>query len=175
MQVLNETIEHFVQEHFVEQDASIVVRDLIRTLQLRGIEFEMLGVSREELIQKLISSTAASQSQGKHSRREVQPQRARIEARRRLNERVRSAAKQLLNELGMKPGGRKLAALFREVGADSNLTAAVVLLNTAVMEYLGVGSKERDLLTEEQLRGAHDNMDQIIDVVAAKARSKAKE
>ena len=72
---------------------------------------------------------------------------------------LESGAKQLLNALGMTPGGRRLAKLFPQAGANSDLTAAIVLVNMEIQKYLDVGSAECDLLTEEQLRHAHDGMD----------------
>jgi len=41
------------------------------------------------------------------------------------------------------------------------------------MEYLKTGHNERDLLTTEQLVRAHDNIDSLIDSVAAKVRKKS--
>lgn len=176
MDVIEEAIVHFVQDHFVPEDAKIVVDDLIQAMQMRGIDFEAFGLSREDLETKLIQSYSQSQSQkrGNLNRLQVSPQEARKTARQRLKERVHSAAKQLLNELQLKIGGFDLPKHFPSTTATANLPAAIILINRAVLEYLKVGARERDLLTENQFKNAHDNMDEIIDKLAAEIRKKMK-
>jgi len=92
-----------------------------------------------------------------------------------LNERVRSGAKQLLVDLGFKAGGRRLAMLFPGLQTSADLPTAIVLLNNEVNQFLGVGSEERALLSEQQSRSAHDQMDSLIDAVATAVRKKLKD
>ncbi len=172
MEVIEEAIVHFVQDHFVPEDTRIAVEDLIQTMQMRGIDFEVFGLSREELETKLMQSYLQAQKRGTLSKLQVSPQEARKAARRRLDERVRSAAKQLLNELQLKIGGLDLPKHFPSTTASANLPAAIILINRAVLEYLHVCSRERDLLTENQLKNAHDNMDEIIDKLVSEIRKK---
>jgi hypothetical protein len=68
--------------------------------------------------------------------------------------------------------GFDLPRLFASTGATNNLAAAIVLLNQAVIEFLGVGPDERDALTTEQLKQAHDRMDEIIDRIATTVRGR---
>jgi superfamily II DNA or RNA helicase len=171
MVVLEETIAHYVKDRFLPEDASAVLDDLINALSLRGVSLDELGVTRDEL-EKRIGETAGREARGKVLEQSVQPQRARQQARKRLEERVRSASKQLLNELEMSVVGFDLPKRFPQTGTTNNIAAAIILLNMQVMEYLKVGPDERDLLTTEQLIQAHDNIDAIIDAVAAKVRNK---
>jgi superfamily II DNA or RNA helicase len=171
MQVLDEKIEYFIQEHFLELlDAQVMVSDLKRTLELRGFDLDTFGITSEQLAKRLLERSL--EARGRLSDVPVQPQRARQEARRRLDERVKSGAKQLLNALSMTPGGRRLVKLLPQTGANSDLPAAIVLVNMEIQKYLDVGSAERDLLTEEQLRHAHDGMDTIIDRIVAAVKAK---
>ena len=171
MQVLDEQIEHFTQEHFLDfTDASVMVKDLVHAMELRGFDLEMLGLTEEQIANRLLEKGPLIQ--GKVAVTMVQPQRARQEAQRRLNERVKSGAKQLLNELGFKAGGRRLAMLYPNLQARADLPAAIMLLNTEVKRFLNVGSEERGLLTAQQSRAAHDEMDSLIDNVAAAVRAK---
>jgi superfamily II DNA or RNA helicase len=173
MQVLDEQIERYVQEHFLDRaEAAIVVKDLVRAMAVRGFDLADLGVTEEQLAERLLARNV--QVSGRVEPSPVQPQRARQEAQRRLDERVRSGAKQLLNELGFKTGGRKLAMLFPHFQAVADLPVAIILMNNEVNRFLGVGSEERGLLTEEQARTAHDAMDRLIDLVAAAVREKMK-
>lgn len=175
MDVIEEAIVHFIQDRFVPEDARLIVDDLIQAMNMRGIDFEALGLSREELEAKILKTHEEQQKRGKFTRLQVSPQEARKVARQRLDERVRSGAKELLNELQFKVGGFDLPKLFPSTTASANLPAAIILLNRAVLDYLKVGSKERDLLKEDQLRSAHDNMDEIIDTLAAEIRKKIEE
>ena len=173
MQVLDEQIEYFVQEHFIDvSDASIMVKDLVHAMELRGFDLGVLGLSEEQIANRLVERGA--KVQGKLAVAMVQPQRARQEAQRRLNERVRSGAKQLLNELGLKAGGRRLAMLYPTLQARADLPAAIILLNNEVKRFLEWAMRERGMMTEQQSRLAHDQMDSLIDNVAAAIRGKMK-
>jgi DNA repair protein RadD len=173
MVVLQETIAHYVKEKFLAEDAKAVIDDVLNAMALRGVDLATLGISREELEERIRTSITEGESRGKVLEQPVQPQKARLLARQRLDERVRSASKELLNELRCSIGGFELARLFPQTGATNNIAAAIVLLNLEVMEYLKTGHNERDLLTTEQLVQAHDNIDGLIDSVAAKVRKKS--
>ena len=162
MKVLEETIAYFVQESLLPEDKKALIDDLINALALRGVTIETLGLSREQLEEKYLEAHT-SQQIGKHENLPVQPQAARQEARKRLDERVRSGAKQLLNDLGISVVGFELPRRYPSFGAANNLAAAVILLNREVQIFLGVGGGDRRELTEEELKRAHDNIDILID------------
>lgn len=174
MDVIEEAIAHFVQDHFLPEDAKLMVDDLIQAMSMRGIDFESLGLTRNDLEQRLLEKYKETTRKGRFAKVQVSPQQSRKAARQRLDERIRSAAKQLLNELQLKVGGIDLPKLFPSTAAQANLPAAIILLNRAVLEYLNVGSRERDILTEEQLRKAHDNIDDIIDKLAKDIKDKSR-
>jgi len=172
MTVIEEAITHFVQERFLPEDAKLVVDDLISAMNLRGIDFDALGLTREDLEKRLLDVQKVSQKRERLQRLTVSPQEARKAARQRLNERVRSGAKELLNELGLSVGGYELPRMDTSTGAQANLPAAIILLNRAILDYLNVGPKERDILTSNQLEKAHDNIDEIIDDLSQTIRNK---
>ena len=99
MVVLEETIAHYVKERFLAEDVNAVADDVINALQLRGLDLTALGLSRESLESKIMGSMGSSSSSGLVIEQSVQPQRERQISRQRLQERVKSAAKELLNEL----------------------------------------------------------------------------
>jgi DNA repair protein RadD len=172
MIVLQETIAHYVRGKFLAEDAKAVIDDVINAMTLRGIDLASLGITREQLEENIRASITERDQKGKILEQPVQPQRARKLSRQRLDERIRSASKQLLNELKLNAGGFDLPKLFPQTGTTNNIAAAIVLLNLEVMEYLNAGPNERDLLSSEQLIKAHDNIDTLIDSVAAKVRAK---
>lgn len=172
MKVIKEQIDQVIEERFLKEESQLRVDDLISTLLLRGIDVEDLGMSREDLEVRLFNARVEQQVRKPHEPLPVQPQKARQVARRRLKERVLAAAKQLLNELSLPVSGFDLPRKFPGVSVN-NLTVAIVLLNTEVQLFLNVGKDERDLLSEDQLKRAHDSIDEIINRVAKKIRAKS--
>jgi hypothetical protein len=172
MVVLQETIAHYITEKFLAEDARAVADDVVNAMLLRGVDLASLGISRQELEARIRGSIAEGESKGRVLEQPVQPQKARQLARQRLDERIRSASKQLLNELKFSVTGFDLPRIFPSTGTTNNIAASIVLLNLEVMEYLKAGPSERDLLSADQLIQAHDNIDTLIDSVAAKVRAK---
>jgi len=174
MVVLDETIAHFIKEKFLPEDARAVVDDVVNAMALRGVDLSSLGLTRDELEQRIKTTLTEVEPKGKVLEQPVQPQKVRQVARQRLDERVRSAAKQLLNELAISVVGMELPRCYPQTGTTNNIAAAIVLLNLEIQLYLRAGPDERDLLTAEQLVDAHDNIDKLIDSIAEKFRAKRK-
>lgn len=174
MVVLEEVIAHYVKERFLPEDVRAMADDVIHAMNLRGLDLKSLGIDRESLEERIRAQFSRGQPSGTVIEQPVQPQRARQVAKQRLDERVGAAGKELLNELGLSIAGFDLPRVFPQTAATNNLAAAIVLLNLEVQSYLAVGSRERDILTTEQMLRAHDNMDTLIDAIAARFRQKRK-
>jgi superfamily II DNA or RNA helicase len=172
MVVLEEVIARVVSDRFLPEDISALVDDVIHAMNLRGLDLSSLGIDRARLEERIKTQFNQGQSAGKVTSQPVQPQRARQVAKLRLDERVRAGAKQLLNELGLRVVGFELPRAFPRVGTANNLAAAIVLLNLEVQAFLDANTNERDILTTEQMVRAHDEMDRLVDSVAAKYREK---
>ena len=82
MEVLEETIEHLIEKRLLPKDTEALTDEVIYLLKEKGLDLESLGLSRQKIVQSL------------ELRDQQQAQRACKQARRRLNERVRSAAKE---------------------------------------------------------------------------------
>jgi hypothetical protein len=174
MIVIEEVIARYVKERFLPEDVKAIADDVVNAMSLRGLDLRSLGIDREALEERIKAQFSQSQPVGKVIEHPVQPQRARQVAKQRLDERVGSGAKELLNELGLSVVGFDLPRVFPQTAATNNLAAAIVLLNLEVKAYLKAGSRERDILTTEQMVSAHDNMDKLVDAVAARFREKYK-
>lgn len=172
MVVLEETIAHYIKDRFLAEEVRAIADDVMAAIQLRGLDLTELGITREQLESRILAKSESSTSKGIVIEQPVQPQKERQVARQRLVERVNSGAKELLNELSISVPGRDLPRRFPQIRAINNLSAAIVLLNLQVQEFLGLGPNERDIATTEELKRAHDSMDKIIDAVAVKFRSK---
>ena len=172
MVVLEETIAHYIKDRFLAEEVGAIADDVIAAVQLRGLDLTELGITREELESRILAKSESATAKGIVIEQRVQPQKERQIARQRLDQRVKSGSKELLNELSISVIGRDLPRRFPQIGATNNLAAAIVLLNMQVQEFLGLGPNERDIATTEDLKRAHDSMDTIIDAVAVKYRSK---
>lgn len=164
MEVLEEIVERFVEVGFLPEARDALLDDVVHALNLGGIDLETLGLDREELGRRLVMQ-APKERTGVLAEIAVQPQRQRQEARRRLNERVRSAASEVLKGCGMGITGYQLPRLFPQLGSSNNLGAAIVLINRQVQSLLGTRSAERDLLALEELERAYRAMDEIVDTI----------
>lgn len=168
MEVLTEVVDRFVEVGFLDEDRAALVEDVLHALRVRGVDPDTLGLNRAELEERILGPSIRT---GEHLSATVTPQRRRQEARIRLTDRVRSAAKELLNELQIKVGGFELVKRYPKTGATNNLTAAIILLNQRVKVYAGVNSGERSELTSEELERAIRAMDELVDAVAIEVRT----
>jgi superfamily II DNA or RNA helicase len=167
MEVLAEVVERFVEVGFVPEMREAIVDDVVHALGLRGIDLETLGLDRKELSRR-IDEARPKERIGQLFSVPVQPQRARQEARRRLNERVQSAASEVLRALAWSIPGYELPRLFPGTGSRNNIAAAIVLLNREVQAHLKTSSAERDLLSLEELEDSYRAMDTFVDAVLAR-------
>lgn len=171
MEVLEETIEHLVENRLIPKDTEALTSEVVKLLESKGLDLAGLGLSRDLIAEQLELRRGDAGKVEAPSPMTVQPQKARQQARRRLNERVRSAGKQLLNHLRVPVKGKELLGLFPDTKASSNLALAIILLNREVKELLGVASKERRELSEQELKKAYNAIDELIDRAAAKVEA----
>lgn len=124
MVVLQETIAHYIQEKFLPEDAKAVIDDVVNAMALSGIDTVSLGVTREDLEERIKATISEGEQKGRVLEQPIQPQRGRQVARQRLDERIRSASKQLLNELKSSVGDSIFRAPFRKLGLRTTLLLA---------------------------------------------------
>lgn len=167
MQVLNELVERFVEERFLPESESMRLDELIAAIEVRGYSLGELGLTRGDLERRVAEQMAKKEPKiEKLETQAVQPQKAREEARRRLDERAKSAAAELLNELGLRVNGRELH------GSRPNLPAAIIRVNQGINARMGWGQQERDLALLEQLELAYNEIDAVIDELAQEYRAR---
>jgi DNA repair protein RadD len=171
MEVLQETIDRFVEVGFLPEARDALVDDVVHALTLRGIDLETLGLDRSQLAER-IQQRAPKERTGALTSIAVQPQRKRQETRRRLHERARSAASEVLKRCRLSITGFDLPRLFPELGSRNNLGAAIVLVNKSVQTFLGTRSAERDLLALEELERAYRAIDDLVDKVVSEVNSR---
>lgn len=161
MVVHKEIVDSFLQENFIDPDDETLLDEM------RGIA-ESLGFDAQDMVEALKKKNAEKIKAVEASAQfPVIPQRQRIEARRRLQEEVKRAAKLLLNRLGLTLPGRELAfKLATGKGiTGNNFAAAVQLINHEVNRSLGVEAGERNKLRTEDYQRAMSSLDEILNAL----------
>ena len=91
----------------------------------------------------------------------VQPQRELEEARKRLDEKAKRAAKQLLDKTNLPLEGTELTYKYKVTNATgkNNYTSAIIMVNLEISKTLG---KERKDASSEEFKQMSDGLDDII-------------
>jgi superfamily II DNA/RNA helicase len=163
MVVQNEIISHFIEQEYLDPMDDAVIDDLVQEFRRRGLDPEALGLSRENLRQRLIQARTRESMEPREI--PVTPQRRRQEARRRLNERSRALASRILNALGASINGRNIVMAYPALGGTNNFSAVIMLVNGAVNERLEADGGTRGEIPLERLEEVLEQIDQIGDDV----------
>lgn len=169
MVVQNEIISHFIQQEYLDPMDDAVIDDLVQEFRRRGLDPEALGLSRENLRQRLIQA----QTRENMVPREIPdtPQRRRQEARRRLNQRSRALASRILTALGASISGRNIVLAYPELRSANNYTAVIIIVG-AVNERLEADGGTRGEIPLERLEEVLEQIDQIGDDVQAQIQER---
>lgn len=170
MVVQNEIISHFIEQEYLDPMDDAVIDDLVQEFRRRGLDPEALGLSRENLRQRLIQARTRESMEPREI--PVTPQRRRQEARRRLNERSLALASRILNALGASINGRNIVLAYPELRSANNYAAVIMIVNGAVNERLVADGGTRGEIPLERLEEALDQIDQIGDNVQAQIKER---
>ena len=168
MVVLDQIVERFMTDHFLDPNDEGALDELMNQIsQLLGVSPDEMGLSREELVGRFL--TARQRAELRPETIPVQPQLARQQRRRRLNEETRSIAGRMLHAFRVAPQAVDLVRLFPGIGTN-NMGVAIHLLHRAVNEELGIPPDNRAELDMEQLDLALSSLDNIADRVEEQVR-----
>lgn len=170
MVVQNEIISHFIEQEYLDPMDDAVIDDLVEEFRRRGLDPEALGLSRENLRQRLIQARTRESMEPREI--PVTPQRRRQEARRRLNERSRALASRILNALGASINGRNIVLAYPELRSANNYAAVIMIVNGAVNERLEADGGTRGEIPLERLEEVLEQIDQIGDDVQAQIQER---
>lgn len=170
MVVQDEIISHFIEQEFLDPADDAVIDDLIEEFRRRGLEPEALGLSRENLRQRLIQSRTKESIEPREI--PVTPQRRRQEMRRRLNERTRTLANRIVTAINASINGRNIALAYPELRSINNFAAVVQLVNRAVNSRLEAEGGTRGEIPFERLEEVLNQIDQIGDEVQAEVQDR---
>jgi len=160
----DEIVDHLIEEDFITVEDEHILRDLEKKL-------EQLGLDPSEAKNILArDKKKADIRKGKAAEPfTVLPQKAWQESKRRLNERVRSAAKTLINRNGLKIGGIELPLKYTSLGvnAANNLSACIIMINNAISKTQS--GKRKDWKTDD-FKKAMDNLPEILNSLTRKIK-----
>lgn len=161
MVVHEEIVDCFLQENFIDPEDETLLEEMKSFAESLGFDaqdmVEAFKKKQAEKIRKIEPSSPFP----------VNPQRQRIEARRRLQEEVKRAAKLLLNRLHISMDGRELAFKLASGSGitGNNFAGAVQLVNHELNRMLGIESGDRGKLRTEDYQRATDSLDTILNTL----------
>lgn len=169
--VQNEIIGEFIGRSFLDPDDDRVLDQILAKEIAPGVTVGSLpNLDREALRARL--REAQQDRQVEIFQVPVAPQRRRVQAQKRLNERSKAVAARVLKDLGYSPVGREVASLIRSVRGRDNLRATIILMANAINDYLRIGNQQRSSISVEQAEDALTMLDVIGDGVRDSIREK---
>ncbi len=169
MVVTEEFIDRFLADSFLDPSDDALIDNAMTVLREQGLDLEALGLTREDLQRRF--AAARERQSPEPERLIVQPQEHRKALRQRLREQTQSAANRIIEALGERPAGRRIA-LLGGTGAANNLGAVIALMHRAVNEHLGIESQERLNQSTEALERGIADLDAVADSVEADLRER---
>lgn len=167
MLVDNEIIGDFIGQSFLDPEDDRVLDELLNRSIGVGLKVSDL-MSRDALKAKLTERQKDRDS--KPVELPVQPQRRRVEARKRLNERAKAVAARVISDLGYSPLGREIGRKIKDVAGRNNTSAAVELMNRKINKHLKIGNKQRSTISADKAEDALSALDRLGDEVLKEIR-----
>lgn len=159
-----ELVSHFVDKAFLDPDDDRVLDELLGREIAPGITLADV-VDREDFRAKLREKLKSQDE--KPAPIPVSPQRQRVAARKRLNERERAVARGVLDDLNLPSKGRQISIALG-MRRDENLRTLFRLVFAETNSYLGIDSKQRDKISKDQAKDAYLQLDSFGDAIRDK-------
>jgi superfamily II DNA or RNA helicase len=168
MRVTEEILGSAFNDAFLDPDDDRVLDRVLESITASvsgfGITPEQLGLSREQLRARL----KASQPQRQEDPAEelpVSPQKRRQALRKRLSERTKAVAARVMSDLKLKTAGHEIGNRIRKYAGEDNGTIIHRMLSAQSNALVGVGSRQRANMSDEQLQASYDALDKAGDLV----------
>ncbi len=172
MNVTKEVLAAAFNNQFLDPDDPRVLDQIMESiaapLRRAGLQPQAMGITHEVLREQL-KALHPKPEETPLPAMPASPQKQRQALRTRLNERVGHVAGRVLQDLGMKPGGKRVGSRMKKYGGEEDMSVAIKLVNAEIKTYLGTAMK-REQLDLEQLQRAYDGLDAIGDLVVQSLR-----
>ena len=167
MVVHNEVLDSLIEEDFLDADDELVFEELRRTAEAMGLDADAVVTAAKASNRASMRTVAAPEPFS------VSPQRARQEAKRRLNERIKRTAHVLLNRIAVTPGGSDISSNLLTNMSGQNFVVALKVFNQRVNSSVSTASRG-DWSTDE-LKKAMDLLPEILDAEVRTLKAKQNE
>lgn len=162
MLVHTELLGDFLRQSFLDPNDERVIDRILET-KIPGVGLPLSTLMSREQVKEMLSKAQQNLMDGNPESIPVSPQKRRQTARKRLEERTKSVALRILNDLALPVQGWHIGKTFFEARAQNNLIGTICLMHRDVNRFLGIDSKQRDKMSADQAERALDALDDIGD------------
>ena len=167
MVVHDEVLDSLIEEDFIDAEDELVFEELRRNAEAMGLDADAVVAAAKTAKRSSTRTVAAPHPFP------ISPQRARREARRRLDERIKSTARVLLNRLSLGPGGLDISSKLLTHTHGVNYVVAIQILNQRIKK--SVSSTDRSKWSTDELKMAMDLLPDILDAQVRLLKAKQRE
>ena len=167
MVVHNEVLDSLIEEDFLDADDELIFEELRRNAEAMGLDAETVVAAAKASRRASTRIVAAPESFA------VSPQRERQEAQKRLNERIKTTARVLLNRVDLTPGGSDISNKLLTNMSGPNFVVAIQIFNQHVNKAVST-ARRRDWSTDE-LKKAMNLLPDILDAEVRRLKVKQRE
>lgn len=167
MVVHNEVLDSLIEEDFLDADDELIFEELRRNAEAMGIDADAVVAAARASKRPSTRTVAAPEPFP------VSPQRERREAQRRLNERIKTTARVLLNRVDLTPGGSEISTKLLPNMSGPNFVVAIQIFNQRVNKAISTAGRG-DWSTEE-LKKAMDLLPEILEAEVRRVKVKQRE
>ena len=167
MVVHNEVLDSLIEEDFLDPDDELVFEELRRNAEAMGLDADAVVTAAKA------SKRASTRTVAAPEPFPVSPQRERQEARKRLNERIKTTARVLLNRIDVTPGGSDISSNLLTNMSGPNFVVAIQLFHQRVNS--SVSNARRGDWSTDELKKAMDLLPEILDAEVRRLKVKQRE
>ena len=167
MVVHNEVLDSLIEEDFLDADDELVFEELRRNAEAMGLDADAVVTAAKA------SKRASTRTVAAPEPFPVSPQRERQEAQKRLNERIKTTARVLLNRIDVTPGGRDISSNLLTNMSGPNFVVAIRLFHQRVNS--SVSNARRGDWSTDELKKAMDLLPEILDAEVRRLKVKQRE
>jgi DNA repair protein RadD len=155
MMVHNEVIDSLIEEDFLDADDELVFEELRRNAETMGLDADAIVAAAKA------SKRASTRIMEAPESFSVSPQRARQEAQRRLNERIKKASQVLVNRVGLSPAGHEISTKLIPNLTGANFVAGIQIFGHRVKH--AISTDPRGEWSIDELKRAMELLPEILE------------
>jgi hypothetical protein len=167
MVVHNEVLDSLIEEDFLDADDELIFEELRRNAEAMGLDADAVVAAAKASKRPTTRTIEAPEPFP------VSPQRERQEAQRRLNERIKTTARVLLNRVHLIPGGNEISMQLLPNLTGVNFVACLQLLNQKVNK--AVSTARRGDWSTGELKKAMDLLPELLEAEVRRLKVKQRE